>query len=159
MELGAEAETVLDLAQSAADSHRRIFLGLGVALDEPLADQPVGEQHFVFGFRPKHDLAVLAQVRGRFDFKLVRGKADDAERGISARRAAAKAEVMSDTGDCIPPSGDGPAVQDFHIRRLGGSARTLALRSEEHTSELQSLMRISYAVFCLKKKKKTSKQT
>src|SRR3546814_2040957 len=30
----------------------------------------------------------------------------------------------------------------------------IALRSEEHTSELQSLMRISYAVFCLKKKKK-----
>src|SRR3546814_6534093 len=29
----------------------------------------------------------------------------------------------------------------------------LAVRSEEHTSELQSLMRISYAVFCLKKKK------
>src|SRR3546814_9994265 len=39
-------------------------------------------------------------------------------------------------------------------------ARTLlieaATRSEEHTSELQSLMRISYAVFCLKKKKKTT---
>src|SRR3546814_6030893 len=32
-------------------------------------------------------------------------------------------------------------------------------RSEEHTSELQSLMRISYAVFCLKKKKKTSLTT
>src|SRR3546814_1567838 len=32
---------------------------------------------------------------------------------------------------------------------------TLAERSEEHTSELQSLMRISYAVFCLKKKNKT----
>src|SRR3546814_4436798 len=31
--------------------------------------------------------------------------------------------------------------------------RLAALRSEEHTSELQSLMRISYAVFCLKKKK------
>src|SRR3546814_8656214 len=30
---------------------------------------------------------------------------------------------------------------------------TMAARSEEHTSELQSLMRISYAVFCLKKKK------
>src|SRR3546814_13734944 len=30
------------------------------------------------------------------------------------------------------------------------------LRSEEHTSELQSLMRISYAVFCLKKKKRTN---
>src|SRR3546814_5913794 len=32
-----------------------------------------------------------------------------------------------------------------------------ANRSEEHTSELQSLMRISYAVFCLKKKKKTTR--
>src|SRR3546814_1244634 len=37
-----------------------------------------------------------------------------------------------------------------------GSRRALRRRrSEEHTSELQSLMRISYAVFCLKKKKKT----
>src|SRR3546814_1014833 len=34
-------------------------------------------------------------------------------------------------------------------------AAVLAGRSEEHTSELQSLMRISYAVFCLKKKKQT----
>src|SRR3546814_4896064 len=33
----------------------------------------------------------------------------------------------------------------------------LILRSEEHTSELQSLMRISYAVFCLKKKRKKKK--
>src|SRR3546814_3752019 len=32
------------------------------------------------------------------------------------------------------------------------------IRSEEHTSELQSLMRISYAVFCLKKKKKKTRQ-
>src|SRR3546814_7694880 len=31
--------------------------------------------------------------------------------------------------------------------------RSIGIRSEEHTSELQSLMRISYAVFCLKKKK------
>src|SRR3546814_10341159 len=41
-------------------------------------------------------------------------------------------------------------------RRLGGSGigpGGTARRSEEHTSELQSLMRISYAVFCLKKKK------
>src|SRR3546814_3939295 len=35
--------------------------------------------------------------------------------------------------------------------------RKRVLRSEEHTSELQSLMRISYAVFCLKKKKKTKR--
>src|SRR3546814_3075902 len=35
----------------------------------------------------------------------------------------------------------------------------VALRSEEHTSELQSLMRISYAVFCLKKKKEHTTTT
>src|SRR3546814_6521399 len=40
-----------------------------------------------------------------------------------------------------------PSIADNHCR--GQCAR-----SEEHTSELQSLMRISYAVFCLKKKKK-----
>src|SRR3546814_949667 len=34
------------------------------------------------------------------------------------------------------------------------TAAVIAMRSEEHTSELQSLMRISYAVFCLKKKNK-----
>src|SRR3546814_9209976 len=34
---------------------------------------------------------------------------------------------------------------------------SVKMRSEEHTSELQSLMRISYAVFCLKKKKKKKK--
>src|SRR3546814_6199269 len=44
----------------------------------------------------------------------------------------------------------------------GGGARcprALGRRSEEHTSELQSLMRISYAVFCLKKKKKINIHT
>src|SRR3546814_7443274 len=38
------------------------------------------------------------------------------------------------------------------VRRLGCGMRPPGTRSEEHTSELQSLMRISYAVFCLKKK-------
>src|SRR3546814_7907255 len=38
-----------------------------------------------------------------------------------------------------------------------GSPPFLSGRSEEHTSELQSLMRISYAVFCLKKKKNNKK--
>src|SRR3546814_5048194 len=41
-------------------------------------------------------------------------------------------------------------VMGFQVDRRGGEA---VGRSEEHTSELQSLMRISYAVFCLKKKK------
>src|SRR3546814_9132766 len=48
---------------------------------------------------------------------------------------------------CAQP-GDGRRYADARPYDAGGG-----LRSEEHTSELQSLMRISYAVFCLKKKK------
>src|SRR3546814_5653553 len=44
-----------------------------------------------------------------------------------------------------------PSINDVIMNLLGGG-----LRSEEHTSELQSLMRISYAVFCLKKNNKTT---
>src|SRR3546814_5424711 len=43
--------------------------------------------------------------------------------------------------------------QPVEDRDRVGRYRRQGLRSEEHTSELQSLMRISYAVFCLKKKK------
>src|SRR3546814_1663708 len=43
--------------------------------------------------------------------------------------------------------------------KIGQRQIAKILRSEEHTSELQSLMRISYAVFCLKKKKKTNNNT
>src|SRR3546814_3364686 len=42
-----------------------------------------------------------------------------------------------------------PAIEDKGVPQAGLQRE----RSEEHTSELQSLMRISYAVFCLKKKK------
>src|SRR3546814_1428675 len=45
------------------------------------------------------------------------------------------------------------SADDYVRPSLGRDASFLASRSEEHTSELQSLMRISYAVFCLKKKK------
>src|SRR3546814_19383660 len=44
----------------------------------------------------------------------------------------------------------------FCLQRKGDNARDRDARSEEHTSELQSLMRISYAVFCLKKKMRTT---
>src|SRR3546814_2822360 len=56
-------------------------------------------------------------------------------------------------------------VEEYTSRYLGpvtiafatDQAPASGIRSEEHTSELQSLMRISYAVFCLKKKKKQMK--
>src|SRR3546814_6595511 len=46
------------------------------------------------------------------------------------------------------------AITHIIKQTVMAKADTLCMRSEEHTSELQSLMRISYAVFCLKKKKK-----
>src|SRR3546814_8085345 len=51
-------------------------------------------------------------------------------------------------------AGAGMRVVEHRAKRDGARIVVAAFRSEEHTSELQSLMRISYAVFCLKKKKK-----
>src|SRR3546814_7607721 len=50
-------------------------------------------------------------------------------------------------------------VVDAQVGYTFQSGALEGLRSEEHTSELQSLMRISYAVFCLKKKKRQNKCT
>src|SRR3546814_6689193 len=73
--------------------------------------------------------------------------------GKSARWASAPAGVSNATsaprmiGDLMRSSpGLTPGL------RASALAATASIRSEEHTSELQSLMRISYAVFCLKKK-------
>src|SRR3546814_9417885 len=52
-----------------------------------------------------------------------------------------------------PAAGEARALQSGDDRRV---APHIFPRSEEHTSELQSLMRISYAVFCLKKKNNTT---
>src|SRR3546814_6758044 len=86
------------------------------------------------------------------------------------RRLAAALQAAHDAGAAVAPDGQigglaGLGAQCLH-RFLGqgddvvlvdGGEPELhgggAERSEEHTSELQSLMRISYAVFCLKKKK------
>src|SRR3546814_10022215 len=62
---------------------------------------------------------------------------------------------FNDAGWPGPPAlAEAVALTDAQLDAL-----TTHLRSEEHTSELQSLMRISYAVFCLQKKKKKSRQT
>src|SRR3546814_3195248 len=60
-------------------------------------------------------------------------------------------------GDAASDTLDIAIVDDAPTARADSDSVTedgAATRSEEHTSELQSLMRISYAVFCLKKKKK-----
>src|SRR3546814_5656594 len=63
-------------------------------------------------------------------------------------------------GDAVGGVGEDP----LHVHRVEfdhqlEAARIQEVRSEEHTSELQSLMRISYAVFCLKKKNQQTQLT
>src|SRR3546814_3205419 len=94
-------------------------------------------------------------------------------RGFDVRAYAAGAALLADPAACDAccfiadyrlDETDG--IEVFcHLRERGWSGPAVLItafpsaelterRSEEHTSELQSLMRISYAVFCLKKKKK-----
>src|SRR3546814_10518956 len=77
---------------------------------------------------------------GRFDEHMHLGSRTDAAAGVAndpARRVARRYRDQRFSG---------------LERDIGDTARAGINRSEEHTSELQSLMRISYAVFCLKKK-------
>src|SRR3546814_6501644 len=74
-------------------------------------------------------------------------------RSQGARPCSDRAE---DSEGAVVLLADQPGVTDAEVRALIDAftlARSRIVRSEEHTSELQSLMRISYAVFCLKKKK------
>src|SRR3546814_7958664 len=61
-------------------------------------------------------------------------------------------ELGADLLECLAVTPDSPdRRRDEFAVRMNVVRTELAVRSEEHTSELQSLMRISYAVFCLKK--------
>src|SRR3546814_2806546 len=73
----------------------------------------------------------------------------EAFRSFRIACACARAWDISTAGPTAPGFGSGVRVK----------AEPSALRSEEHTSELQSLMRSSYAVFCLKKNTKNKKTT
>src|SRR3546814_1764423 len=60
----------------------------------------------------------------------------------------------------VSPARGDDAIGDVRaVEPMMGDRRERGIRSEEHTSELQSLMRISYAVFCLKKKIKIKTYT
>src|SRR3546814_4197592 len=74
--------------------------------------------------------------------------------GKHAAQARAGVRLRSHRNRRVPSRpGLPPARRRHHAPdRAGGAERRAGGRSEEHTSELQSLMRISYAVFCLKKK-------
>src|SRR3546814_7773987 len=65
------------------------------------------------------------------------------------------ADAHVEFGDRVERDARGLLAQFDQLR---AQLRLPGIRSEEHTSELQSLMRISYAVFCLQKKKHTQEQ-
>src|SRR3546814_3857606 len=64
------------------------------------------------------------------------------------------AEIQNSSATTKALSGKPDGTYSYRVRACSGTSTSTcgAYRSEEHTSELQSLMRISYAVFCLKKK-------
>src|SRR3546814_10764347 len=87
------------------------------------------------------------------------------ENRVSAFRIRGLAAIMGFSNDRNPPVASTPPADRGRSPgspepspRAGGTGppgpKPGGNRSEEHTSELQSLMRISYAVFCLKKKRK-----
>src|SRR3546814_4817620 len=79
-----------------------------------------------------------------------RGEGDRGRRRVAARDRARGERLRRESG--VEQGRAGRDAADAG----GGDRIRRRRRSEEHTSELQSLMRISYAVFCLKKKKNNS---
>src|SRR3546814_2144373 len=75
------------------------------------------------------------------------------ERSIEIQRLLGSNIVMA-FDELVPTT----ATREVQAAAMDRSMRWAKRRSEEHTSELQSLMRISYAVFCLKKKHKKIKK-
>src|SRR3546814_2305023 len=76
----------------------------------------------------------------------------------SKRRLNASSNLAPDRAEAAARARAGSWSIGFS-QKIALPAAAARTRSEEHTSELQSLMRISYAVFCLKKTKKNTPQT
>src|SRR3546814_2259599 len=93
--------------------------------------------------------------------RAIEERRDEARAARLAERAGPRmergpvAQPLEISGPAFEPGGE--AIESGSRQRLRperAPQMKVEMRSEEHTSELQSLMRISYAVFCLKKKKK-----
>src|SRR3546814_1982822 len=111
----------------------------------------------LFFKRHRRELSLLQQLRqARTAVEQLLGRSVEvrAELGESRHFAVLRQLQLDRAGDLLHRLGLRRGADARH-READVDGRTDALveRSEEHTSELQSLMRISYAVFCLKKKK------
>src|SRR3546814_9001527 len=90
------------------------------------------------------DAMVAAPEDQSAEIEFLKAQLESMQAQIADLQKAKKSSAPTFKGS--PLFGDKEAGWDFKVRGR------LQYRSEEHTSELQSLMRISYAVFCLKKK-------
>src|SRR3546814_1852948 len=123
-----------------AETHTAIWPH-AIAYNAPAAaDAMVRASRAMGGREPP---AALYELASKLGAEMSLAKLGMPEEGIEI---AAKLAIQNPYPNPRPVTEDG-------IRALLARAYTGAMRSEEHTSELQSLMRISYAVFCLKKKK------
>src|SRR3546814_1431853 len=104
-----------------------------------LRERASGRRKAVAG---KDRAALLRNEEGAERSRFGMARRDEQRDRVTDRRMAGRGK---DTDDAHPPRGAG-------VGRIDDAERRGPARSEEHTSELQSLMRISYAVFCLKKK-------
>src|SRR3546814_2373546 len=104
---------------------------------------------------------LLRRKYGRRCFRLADDHLPAAEALVVLPQRRLESSRIDDQITCAErPGHPAPAIE---VRGNSGAAVGIGLgrigRSEEHTSELQSLMRISYAVFCLKKKKRKKNTT
>src|SRR3546814_3795189 len=129
--LGSGAQSIAEAV--AVDDQRRVHEHVRMAPEAPLVVDDVGAQQRLPREDTRQHFAHTRAVdleRRRIEMALqVRGEGDARHR-------------RTPRSESLPAAGD-----DCNCQQTD--------RSEEHTSELQSLMRISYAVFCLKKKKNT----
>src|SRR3546814_5306790 len=93
------------------------------------------------------------------DRQVKRGKIGEAEKQAALKRISSGTglEMFADSDIVIEAASENEEIKRAIFKTLCPQLKPSALicRSEEHTSELQSLMRSSYAVFCLKKKEVT----
>src|SRR3546814_8480673 len=124
---------------------------MGIRYNEP------DWKHRLNGLLEKHK-AEIEQILASYGVPLLDGQ------GKPIRKASVDADDAASSAEAVPEPA-GYRTENYRAAVPAGltGARTVdveglraLIRSEEHTSELQSLMRNSYAVFCLKKKKKTS---
>src|SRR3546814_8250267 len=102
------------------------------------------------------ELGIIFEIPGRISVDNIVAIARTADE-VESRRTVDRPDVMESVGPRYQRSATLQVSDDvahFIPPAVPGLSLLPTARSEEHTSELQSLMRISYAVFCLKKNKK-----